>query len=264
MAHDPRAQHGPHRRAPPLWVDQWRVLGQAAHVSAAKCAIFPGLRATRVASARRLLGVFAGVSFVVISVASARSVRAQSRPAAPVRLAFAHPDGRATSLHDPRAKKDRARPPRAPTLLAPTISLASVHLREVLPWDALEARTSDGSPRRIDWILRDRTNWQHATMDDRTLSAVRETCVRFACDRIEVVSGYRSSKMNEMLRKKGRHVAQRSQHPMATAVDFRLVGMEMAPVFRWLERGHNGGVGRYRDDAFVHVDSGPRRRWRGE
>ena len=99
---------------------------------------------------------------------------------------------------------------------------------------------------------------------DRALAAVRATCERFACERIEVVSGYRSAKMNEMLRKKGRHVAQRSQHPMATAVDFRLVGIEMAPVFRWLERGHDGGVGRYRDDAFVHVDAGPRRRWRGE
>jgi uncharacterized protein YcbK (DUF882 family) len=38
----------------------------------------------------------------------------------------------------------------------------------------------------------------------------------------------------------------------------------MEPVFRALEREHEGGVGRYRDDAFVHLDAGPRRRWRGE
>jgi uncharacterized protein YcbK (DUF882 family) len=186
------------------------------------------------------------------------SADAQQLPLAP--LAFALPDGpRPSTRQSP--KKDVPTSGR-PTLLPPTITVASVHLREAIAWD--EAPERRGESRRIDWILRDRTNWQSATMDDRTLRAVRATCVQFSCDRIEVVSGYRSSKMNEMLRKKGRHVAQRSQHPLATAVDFRLVGIEMQPVFRWLERGHNGGVGRYRDDAFVHVDSGPRRRWRGE
>jgi uncharacterized protein YcbK (DUF882 family) len=193
------------------------------------------------------------------SLALAPHAHGQPRAAAASRLAFAHPDGRASSAA--AAAKKGASTGQRPALLPTTITVASVHLREAIAWDPPPQRTS---PRRIDWILRDRTNWQSAVMDDRTLAAVRATCERFACERIEVISGYRSAKMNEMLRKKGRHVAQRSQHPMATAVDFRLVGIEMAPVFRWLERGHNGGVGRYRDDAFVHVDAGPRRRWRGE
>jgi uncharacterized protein YcbK (DUF882 family) len=198
------------------------------------------------------------ISLGVLCSLLTSSAGAQQRPMA--RLAFAPPDGPHAIITQSQ-KKDRAIDAR-PTLLPPTITVASVHLREVIAWD--ETSDERGAPRRIDWILRDRTNWQSAAIDDRTLRAVRATCVQFGCDRIEVVSGYRSSKMNEMLRKKGRHVAQRSQHPMATAVDFRLVGIEMEPVFRWLERGHNGGVGRYRDDAFVHVDSGPRRRWRGE
>jgi uncharacterized protein YcbK (DUF882 family) len=185
----------------------------------------------------------------------------QSRATPP--LAFAPPDGSSEPLSSAApSKKDQATDAR-PALLATTVTVASIHLREVIPWDGACAPRSTG-PRRIDWLLRDRTNWQSATMDDQTLSAVLSTCERFSAQRIEVISGYRSSKMNEMLRKKGRHVAQRSQHPMATAVDFRLVEVEMEPVFRTLERGHNGGVGRYRDDAFVHVDSGPRRRWRGE
>lgn len=188
---------------------------------------------------------------------------ASGQPRALPALAFAPPHGSPRPRSDlAPSKKERATDAR-PTLLEPTVTIASIHLREVIAWDgACDANTS--GPRRIDWILRDRTNWQSASMDDRTLSAVLSTCRQFSAQRIEVVSGYRSSKMNEMLRKKGRHVAQRSQHPMATAVDFRLVDVEMEPVFRALERGHNGGVGRYRDDAFVHVDSGPRRRWRGE
>lgn len=209
-------------------------------------------------SSGALTRVFSRVLLGVLCSLLTSSAGAQQR--VPARLAFALPDGPRASAR-PSLKKDRASATR-PTLLPPTITVASVHLREAIAWDEAPERRIE--PRRIDWILRDRTNWQSATMDDRTLRAVRATCVQFNCERIEVVSGYRSSKMNEMLRKKGRHVAQRSQHPLATAVDFRLVGIEMQPVFRWLERGHNGGVGRYRDDAFVHVDSGPRRRWRGE
>lgn len=209
-------------------------------------------------SSRARARVLSRVSLGVLCSLLTSSAGAQQRPLA--RLAFALPDGPRAATEQ-SLKKDRVSSAQ-PTLLPPAITVASVHLREAIAWD--EAPDQRGAPRRIDWILRDRTNWQSATMDDRTLRAVRATCVQFNCDRIEVVSGYRSSKMNEMLRKKGRHVAQRSQHPMATAVDFRLVGVEMQPVFRWLERGHNGGVGRYRDDAFVHVDSGPRRRWRGE
>lgn len=184
---------------------------------------------------------------------------AQLRPAP---LAFAPPDGPPRPRPSSPSKKEQG-VRRPPALLPPTITLASVHSRELISWDGACAARGEG-PRRIDWLLRDRTNWQFATIDDRTLRTVVATCERFAGERVEVISGYRSTKMNELLRKKGRHVAQRSQHPMATAVDFRLVGVEMEPVFRALEREHPGGVGRYRDDAFVHVDSGPRRRWRGE
>jgi uncharacterized protein YcbK (DUF882 family) len=187
--------------------------------------------------------------------------KADAQQQSPSRLAFALPDGPRLDGAQRSLKKDRARSAR-PTLLPSTITVASVHLREVIAWDEAPARP--GMLRRIDWILRDRTNWQSVAIDDRTLRVMRAACIRFNCNRIEIVSGYRSSKMNEMLRKKGRHVARRSQHALGTAVDFRLVGIDMQPVFRWLERTHDGGVGRYRDDAFVHVDSGPRRRWRGE
>ena len=43
--------------------------------------------------------------------------------------------------------------------------------------------------------------------------------------RIHLVSGYRSEKRNEMMRKKGRHVASHSQHSLGQAVDFRVEGL---------------------------------------
>jgi uncharacterized protein YcbK (DUF882 family) len=93
--------------------------------------------------------------------------------------------------------------------------------------------------------------------------------------RIELVSGFRSPKLNEMLRKKGHHVASHSQHSLGHAVDFRIVvpndPRDAGPSAidpRTLERairalGWDGGVGVYtsKDDWFVHADVGPNRRW---
>ncbi len=180
---------------------------------------------------------------------------------------FSHPSALMTQRVSEVArshKKDRASSTGV-ALLAPAPTIASIHLHECVVADESALRLiADADVSRVDWLLRDRTNWQPRPMHPGTLAAVLATAAHFHASRIEVISGYRSPKMNEMLRKKGRHVAPRSQHPMGTAVDFRLVGVSMAPVFQLLERSHNGGVGRYRNDAFVHVDAGTRRRWQGE
>jgi uncharacterized protein YcbK (DUF882 family) len=90
--------------------------------------------------------------------------------------------------------------------------------------------------------------------------------------RIELVSGYRSPKLNEMLRKKGHHVASHSQHSLGHACDFRIVepSADRGIDPRVLEReirglGWEGGVGGYltKDDWFLHADVGPNRRWDG-
>jgi uncharacterized protein YcbK (DUF882 family) len=96
--------------------------------------------------------------------------------------------------------------------------------------------------------------------------------------RIELVSGYRSAKLNEMLRKKGHHVASHSQHSLGNAVDFRIIPLEadgtradkaLSPIVIEKEiraRGWFGGVGTYLkpDDWFVHAYVGPNRRWDGQ
>ncbi len=88
--------------------------------------------------------------------------------------------------------------------------------------------------------------------------------------RIELVSGFRSPKLNEMLRKKGHHVASHSQHSLGHACDFRIipVGQPKALDPRVVEKairdlGWDGGVGVYPTDAdwFVHADVGPNRKW---
>lgn len=105
------------------------------------------------------------------------------------------------------------------------------------------------------------------------LGLVRTLAAAHPRARVEVVSGFRSPKLNEMLRKKGHHVAPHSQHTLGHALDLRVIPEgDSAPMDpRVLAKeiratGWSGGVGVYlgEHDRFVHADVGPRRGWLGE
>jgi uncharacterized protein YcbK (DUF882 family) len=127
--------------------------------------------------------------------------------------------------------------------------------------------------RRFDLLLADRVTGSSPELDARLLGLLRALAKKYPGARIELVSGYRSPKLNEMLRKKGHKVASHSQHSLGHAIDFRVVpGGETEGVDpRVLERdiralGWIGGVGVYtavKHDWFVHADVGPNRRWDG-
>ena len=143
------------------------------------------------------------------------------------------------------------------------------HTPERIPLDAVTP-----SSERFDALLMDRATNEVHPIDPRLLAMLRTLAQRHApaLARIEIVSGYRSPKLNEMLRKKGHHVASHSQHSLGHAVDFRLVerdaekGIDPRAIEAELrELGWDGGIGSYRtkDDWFVHMDTGPNRRWDG-
>lgn len=77
----------------------------------------------------------------------------------------------------------------------------------------------------------------------------------------EVISGYRSPKTNEMLRKQGRGIARGSLHQKGLAIDVRLTGVETARLRDVALALARGGVGYYRDSNFIHLDTGRVRRW---
>lgn len=123
---------------------------------------------------------------------------------------------------------------------------------------------------RFSDLLADRVTGARTELDPRLLDLLRALAARHPGARIELVSGFRSPKLNEMLRKKGHHVASHSQHSLGHACDFRVVlpDAERALAPAIVEReirdlGWTGGVGIYptRDDWFVHADVGPMRRW---
>lgn len=171
--------------------------------------------------------------------------------------------------------KKGADAPDPPALLA---TLAFVHTGERVMLDESHPTNDEFS-----FLLSDRVTGEEKKLDPRLVDLLRKLVVKYPSARIEIVSGYRSEKLNEMLRKKGHHVATHSQHSLGHAVDFRIVPAEMAasphtgddlPIGidpREMERevralGWDGGVGVYVSsrDWFVHCDVGPNRRWFGQ
>ena len=77
----------------------------------------------------------------------------------------------------------------------------------------------------------------------------------------EVISAYRSSKTNEMLRGRSGGVAKNSLHLQGKAIDVRLTDVELMKLRDTAIAMQRGGVGYYASSNFVHIDTGRVRRW---
>lgn len=182
----------------------------------------------------------------------------------------------ATEPRGPRAGSGafaKAKGPDAPTTAREETpdtllgTLVHTHTNEHLPLGT--SRPDDG---RFSAFLTDNVTGSSHALDPRLLGLLRTLAAAHPHARFEIVSGYRSEKLNESRRKKGRHVASHSQHTLGQAIDFRVVprGETKGIDPRALEHeirgsGWAGGVGVYTlgSDWFVHADVGPNRRWSG-
>jgi len=138
-------------------------------------------------------------------------------------------------------------------------TLFNVHTGEAMPLSSDEP-TFD----RFCDALADRATGSKAMLDPKLLELLRQVALQNPGARIELVSGYRSPKLNEMLRKKGHRVASHSQHSLGHAVDFRIIGLTPSQMKQAiLKSGWEGGIGQYdkSSDLFVHADVGPKREW---
>lgn len=138
-------------------------------------------------------------------------------------------------------------------------NLVNLHSDEILTLDE-----ASPSPERWSVMLQDRVFRAKVPMAPLLLVMLRKVAARHPDARIELVSGFRSPKLNETLRKKGHRVASHSQHSLGHAVDFRVVGLtpkQLRDEVRSL--GWEGGVGQYDKptDRFVHIDVGRNRNW---
>jgi uncharacterized protein YcbK (DUF882 family) len=80
---------------------------------------------------------------------------------------------------------------------------------------------------------------------------------------ISIISGYRSSLTNAMLRGAREHsgVATKSLHMRGMAVDLRIRGRALASLHKAALSLRGGGVGYYPTSDFVHMDVGRVRTW---
>jgi uncharacterized protein YcbK (DUF882 family) len=115
---------------------------------------------------------------------------------------------------------------------------------------------------RLEWFLRDFRNGETHPIDPRLfdqlhqLAAITGTKARF-----QVISGYRSPATNHALRARGGGVAERSLHLDGRAIDVRLADVPLADLRDAALSMRAGGVGYYPGSQFVHIDTGPVRRW---
>lgn len=77
----------------------------------------------------------------------------------------------------------------------------------------------------------------------------------------ELVSGFRSASTNEELRRRSAAVAEHSFHMAGRALDLRLPGTHLARLYAAARDLGFGGVGYYARANFIHIDTGPWRRW---
>ncbi|HUT78029.1 MAG TPA: DUF882 domain-containing protein [Polyangia bacterium] len=144
-------------------------------------------------------------------------------------------------------------------LESPLVTLFDVHRRETLtifpgrlPGEGLLAG-----------FFRCRGFGEPGHLDPRLLEAALAAAAELRANRVEIVSAYRSPKFNDALSKKARRVAGESRHTRGQALDLRLEGVTAAHLGNWFWEHFDGGVGTYPRDDFVHLDVGPKRRWRG-
>ncbi len=144
-----------------------------------------------------------------------------------------------------------------------SLSLYNVHTGEkdnVVYWS--EGKYIGSGLNDINWLLRDFRTSEIKAIDPRLLNILYLLTRTLETEKpVLVLSGFRSKKTNDMLRKTTEGVARRSFHMAGRAIDIRIPKINTDNIQRAALRLNGGGVGYYPDSNFVHLDSGPVRTW---
>lgn len=115
---------------------------------------------------------------------------------------------------------------------------------------------------QINWLLRDFRTGDVKAIDPRLMNILYLLTKRVDTEKsLLVLSGFRSKKTNDMLRKTTEGVARRSFHMAGRAVDIRIPKIRSVDVQKAALTLGGGGVGYYPSSNFVHLDTGPVRTW---
>ncbi len=118
------------------------------------------------------------------------------------------------------------------------------------------------SIQEFSYALRDHRNDMVKRFDTNLLDVLHALQLKLQPTQpIHALSGYRSPQTNAMLRSRSRAVAKESYHMHAKAIDIRMPDRDFNTLHRTALSMEAGGVGRYRNSQFIHVDTGPVRHW---
>lgn len=144
-----------------------------------------------------------------------------------------------------------------------SLALFNVHTGEknnVVYWS--DGKYVGSGLNEINWILRDFRTGEIKAIDPRLLNILYLLTRTLETEKpVLILSGFRSKKTNDMLRKTTEGVAKRSFHMAGRAIDIRIPRIETGDIQRAALRLNGGGVGYYPRSNFVHLDSGPVRTW---
>ncbi|MGI9285036.1 MAG: DUF882 domain-containing protein [Pseudomonadales bacterium] len=114
----------------------------------------------------------------------------------------------------------------------------------------------------INYLLRDFRAKETITMDTTLLDALHKLHTTLGSKKdFHVISGYRSPATNAKLMRQGRSVAKKSFHMKGQAIDVYLPDVSLKRLHRAAIDLNIGGIGYYRKSGFIHIDTGPVRRW---
>jgi len=100
-------------------------------------------------------------------------------------------------------------------------------------------------------LLRCRLTGQISEIPVELIELVDQIQDHFETPTVAVVSGYRSPRLNDMLRKQGRKVARNSYHMKGLAIDIHLPGVGTRTLQKYAKSLNVGGVGYYPQNKFV-------------
>ena len=145
------------------------------------------------------------------------------------------------------------------------ISLYNIHKKEKLSIVYKhKGRYVPEAMKKINWIMRDWRRDEATKMDPKLVDLLWEIHTELGSrEPIHIISGYRSQKTNDMLRRKVGGQARKSRHILGLAVDVHFPDVPLRRLRYSALIRERGGVGYYPTSAipFVHVDTGRVRHW---
>lgn len=111
--------------------------------------------------------------------------------------------------------------------------------------------------KRIDHFMRCSLTGRETPIAVKLVELLDSVEDKFGKRGLTLLSGYRTPKLNRRLPGAAEH----SLHMLGWAADIRVPGRSAAAVAKFAGKLNAGGVGYYKDAAFVHLDSGRSRRW---